>query len=361
MKKILLFCTSSASIITFRKTFIEKLQKENYQVTAVAFDNERKEDVEKLGVEFICLEDQNRSVNPLRILSLKKRYKRLIKQIAPDVVFTFMLKPNTFGVFAAKSMKVPKIFSMVEGAGDVFINQSLKWKIIRFVVCGLYKKALKNCKKVFFLNQDDRAEFIKRKLVKKEQCELVHGIGMDLEHFAYKPLVNERNFLMIARMLKTKGVMEYCEAARIVKKTYPDASFDYLGGEGTITVSDIQEYIDDGSLNYLGTTSDVRPYLEACTAYVLPSYREGMSVSIMEAECVGRAIITSNVPGCRESIEEGVNGVFATTPQEIAKQAIWLIENPKKAREMGENSRKFAEKHLDKHKINERVVRIIEQ
>ena len=361
MKKILLLCSTSSSVIGFRKTLIEKLQAEHYEVSVIAFDSEQKEEIERRGIKFYCIEDKNRSINPLKILSLKKKYKKLIKQIEPDKVFTFMLKPNTFGVLAAKSAGVGHIYSMVEGAGDVFINNSLKWKLIRFVVCRLYKKAFQYSKKVFFLNNDDQKEFIGRKLVRENQSELiVGGIGVDLETFAFKPLKNNRTFLMIARMLKTKGVLEYCQAARIVKRKYPDAVFNYLGAEGTIKLSDIQEYIDDGSVNYLGTKKDVRPYLEETTAYVLPSYREGKSVSIMEAEAVGRAIITKDVPGCRESIIENHNGFFANNVQEIVDRMSYLIENYDEAIRMGENSRKFAEENLDYKKINQKIYEAID-
>ncbi len=361
MKKILLLCSTSGSVVGFRKTLIEKLQSEGFDVSVIAFDSENKEEIEKRGVRFYCIEDKNRSINPLKILSLKKKYKKLIKKILPDIVFSFMLKPNTFGVLAAKAAGIKNIYSMVEGAGDVFINDSLKWKIIRFFVCRLYKKAFKIPRKVFFLNNDDKSEFIRRKLVKEEQCELIlGGIGVDLERFAFKPIQNQHTFLMIARLLKTKGVLEYCQAARMVKQKHPDAVFNYLGAEGTLKLSDIQEYIDDGSINYLGTTKDVRPYLEAATAYILPSYREGKSVSIMEAEAVGRAVITKNVPGCRESIVENYNGFFANTVSEMVERVCWLIENPDEAIRMGENSRKFAEEKLDYKKINQRIFEVID-
>ena len=361
LKKILLLCSTSGSVVGFRKTLIEKLQSEGFNVSVITFDTEHKEEIEKRGIGFYCIEDKNRSMNPFKILSLKSKYKKLIKEICPDIVFTFMLKPNTFGVMAAKSAGVKNIYSMVEGAGDVFINNSFKWKLIRFVVCRLYKKAFKSSRKVFFLNDDDKTEFIRRQLVKEEQCELIlGGIGVDLEKFSFKPLKNNRTFLMIARMLKTKGVLEYCKAARIVKQKYPDVVFNYLGAEGTLKLSDIQEYIDDGSVKYLGTTKDVRPYLEEATAYILPSYREGKSVSIMEAEAIGRAIITKNVPGCRESIVENYNGFFANTVSEIVEKVSWFIENPDEAIRMGENSRKFAEENLDYKKIDQRIYEVID-
>lgn len=362
MKKILLICISSQSVINFRRNLILRLQKEEFEVSVVAFDSKYESSITELGVDFYCVEDNNRSTNPLKILSLQKKYENIIEKVQPDYVFTFMMKPNIFGVLAARNKGIKNIFSMVEGAGDVFINDSLKWKAIRFVVCEMYKKAFKHSKTVFFLNNDDKDEFIKMGLVKTEQCEIVHGIGVDLEHFAYKPLKNNKTFLMIARMLKTKGIMEYCKCARTVKKKYPDAVFNYLGAEGTVTLADIQEYIDDGSINYLGTTTDVRPYLEECAAFVLPSsYREGLPMSIMEAEAVGRTIITYDNVGCRDTVEDGYNGFLLSRGdvRSMAEKCIYLIENAEVTERMGENSRKFAEERFDQNEINKKICNII--
>lgn len=356
--KILLICTTSGSVVNFRKFLIEKLKSENFEVGAVAFDNENRQVIEERGVEFFCVNDDNRGTNPFKVLSLKRKYLKIIKKFQPDVVFTFMLKPNVFGVRAAKKAGVKKIFSMVEGAGDVFINNGFKWKIIRFAVCKMYKKSFKISDRVFFINGDDKEEFIARGLVKQEKCLVINGVGVDLERFAFKPIKNHRTFLMIARMLKTKGVIEYCTAARIVKRKYPDASFNYLGGEGNIKVADIKEFIDDGTVNYLGTTKDVRPYLEECTVNVLPSYREGLGLVNAEAGAVGRASITCNVNGTRDTVKDGYNGFLVErgNAEELAEKMIWCIEHPQKVEEFGKNAREFAESKFDQKKINEFVV-----
>lgn len=359
--KILLITPTSEQVVGFRKNLIERWQAAGFDVAVLTFDDACKQTIVDRGVEFYCVQDKNRSMNPFAVLSLESRYRKVIREIKPDIVFTFMLKPNTFGVLAAKKAGVGKIYSMVEGAGDVFINRGLKWKIIRAFVCYLYKKAFKNSRKVFFLNGDDRNEFIARKLVKPGQCEVVCGIGVDLEKFAYKPIKNHRTFLMIARMLKTKGVYEYCEAARRVKLKYPDAVFNYLGMEGTVKLSDIQEYLDDGSVNYLGTTSDVRPYLDDCSVYVLPSYREGLSVSIMEAQAVGRATITTEANGCRDTVENGQNGflVEVGNVDDLVGAMEFFLTAPDKVDEMSVNARRFAEEKFDKDKINDKILGVV--
>lgn len=359
--KILLIAPTSSLVVGFRKNLIEHLQSSGLDVAVLTFDDEYKQAAIKMGVDFYCVKDNNRSVNLFKVLSLKNKYAKAIKEINPDIVFTFMLKPNTFGVLAAKKAGVKNIYSMVEGAGDVFMNNGLKWKIIRKFVCHLYKRAFKNSQKVFFLNNDDKAEFLNRKLVKAEQCEIVHGIGVDLNKFAFKPVKNYKTFLMVARMLKTKGVYEYCKCARIVKQKYPDAMFNYLGAEYTVKLSDIQEYIDDGSINYLGTTKDVRPYLENVLLLLLSSYREGMPMSIMEAEAVGRGIITSDGVGCKDTVIDGQNGFIVPRGnyEQMAEKVIWCIEHPQEAEQMGVNARSFAEENFDEKKINDYIVKVI--
>lgn len=251
---------------------------------------------------------------------------------------------------------------MVEGAGDVFINNSFKWRIIRFVVCRMYKKSFNEVQNIFFLNQDDRSEFVARKVVKDEKTIIVSGIGVDIEHFAQKPIKNNNTFLMIARMLTTKGVLEYCNAARIVKQYKKDVTFDYIGAEGTLKISDIQEFIDDGTVNYIGTTKDVRPYLEDCAVFVLPSYREGMPMSIMEAESVGRAVITTDANGCRDTVLDGYNGkiVQKGDVEGLANAMIWCLDNPDEIVKMGQNSRRFAEDKFEQGKINQQILEGIE-
>lgn len=359
--KIALITPTSGQVIGFRAKLIETLQQNGYEVSVLTFDKEHKQEIESRNIKFYCVEDKNRSLNPFKVLSLKNKYCKIIKETKPDTVFTFMLKPNTFGVLAAKKAGIKNVYSMVEGAGDVFINNGLKWKIIRKVVCVLYKKAFRNSKKVFFLNNDDKTEFIQRKLVKPEQCEVVHGIGIDLEKFAYKTIKNHKTFLMVARMLKTKGVYEYCKCARIVKQKYPDAVFNYLGAEGTVTLADIKEYIDDGSINYLGTTNDVRPYLEESLLLLLSSYREGLPMSIMEAESVGRGIITSNGVGCRDTVVDGYNGFIVARGDYMlmAEKVIWCIEHPTEAEQLGLNARHFAEENFNQKEINRSIVNLI--
>ncbi len=359
--KILLLCSKSSVIINFRKKLIEKLQENGHQVCALAFDNEHEETIKERNIEFHCIKDANRSLNPFKVLSLKNRYAKVIKEINPDLVFTFMLKPNIYGVQGAKKAGITNIYSMVEGAGDVFIYNSLKWKLIRKFVCHGYKKAFKHSKKVFFLNTDDKADFVKRGLVKDEQCELIHGIGIDLERFTYEPIENKQTFLMIARLLPTKGVYEYCQAAKLVKEKHPEAIFNLLGPEGTIKAEDLKEYTESGIINYLGATTDVRPFIKDCSVHVLPSYREGLGLVNAEAGAIGRPSITGDTNGTRDTVRDGYNGFLVPIKdsQALADKMIYFLENPEQIEIMGSNARRYSEEMFDQIVINEKICKII--
>lgn len=358
---ILLVCSNSSVVVTFRKNLIKHLKSIGHKVSALVFDREYEEQIKELGISFYCINDANRSLNPFKVLTLKSRYAKTIKEINPDLVFTFMLKPNIYGVQGAKKAGINNVYSMVEGTGDVFINNSIKWKLIRKFVCHGYKKAFKHSKKVFFLNNDDKAEFVSRGLVKSAQCEIVHGIGVDLEHFKYQPLENKTTFLMIARLLKTKGVMEFCEAAKIVKEKYPNAVFNLLGGEGTIKAEDIKEYTESGIVNYLGQTKDVRPYIKEASVHVLPSYKEGLPLVNAEAGAVGRPIIACDTNGTRDTVVDGYNGFLVPVKDAnaIAEKMIYFLENPDEIQKMGDNARKYVEEKFNYIIINNKICRII--
>lgn len=361
MRKIALICPKSSTVVSFRMPLIKSLIESDYEVSVLSFDNGAREMVEQLGANYFVIKDDNRSLNPLKILTLTRRIRKVLENIKPDIAFTFMLKPNIFGVMAAHKCGVENIYSMVEGVGDVYINNSIKWKIIRLFVSTMYKISFRHSKKVLFLNEENKNDFIQRGIVKQEQCEIIPGIGVDSQKFEKKDLINTNKALMIARMLYTKGVIEYCKAARDLKQINPDFEFGYLGEEGTIKISDIQEYIDDGSINYYGTTNDVRPYLENCSIFVLPSYREGMSMSIMEAEAIGRTIITTNVAGCKDAIEDGENGYLVKLQDyvDLKDKMQAVLGNKELLVKMGNNSRKIVESRFDKEIINKRIKEII--
>lgn len=337
------------------------MQKLGHEVSVITFDREHEDLIKSRGIGFYCVEDSNRGMNPFKILTLKKRYAKLIREIAPDIVFTFMLKPNIFGVLGAKEAGVSAIYSMVEGAGDVFIYNTLKWRMIRRFVCYFSKKSLCHSRKVFFVNQDDRDEYIGYHIVKKEQCDVIPGVGVDLDRFSLKPLIHTDRFVMVSRMLETKGVLDYCEAAKKVKAIYPRARFLYLGGEETLTVADIQSYIDDGVIEYMGVSLDVVPFYEETAVAVLPSYREGFGLVNAEAAAVGRPVITCDTIGTRCTVIDNYNGFLIPVADSdaLAEKMIYFLEHPDMIVTMGENGRKLAEDNFDQKKINQKICHIL--
>lgn len=364
MSKILFICASSQSIYNFRVPLIKKLKIAGYQVETISFDNNYSDLLIAEGIKNHCVLSNNRTVNPFEIARLKKSLYKKIVELKPDIVFTFVAKPNIYGVLAAKKAKIKNIFSMVEGAGDPFINLDLKWRIIKFIECKLFKKAFKNAKTVFFLNNDDKEEFVDLKLVKENQAFVIDGIGIDLDKFAYKPVQKQSNsFIMVARMLKTKGVLDYCKCAQLVRQKFPNAVFHYLGSEGSIKIADIKDYIESGDIVYHGSVSDVIPYLEDSLMLLLPSYREGKPMSIMEAESVGRGIIASDVIGCRDTVIDGYNGfLFKKNDYEkMADLCLKVLNNKDLAVEFGIHSREYAEKHYNQDTINSIIINVIQE
>ena len=358
-KHVLLICAASQSVVNFRSALIKKFQQNNCKVSIIAFDDFYKDEILEMECDFYLIQENNRGMNPFKLLVLKRKISKLLKMIKPDVVMNFMLKPNIYGTLAAKQNKINKIYCMIEGAGDAFTYKTFKWIIVKKVICFFYKKSLKYANKVFFLNPDDEHEFVKLKLIKKEKCYQINGIGVDLDIFKYEKLINYNKFLMVARLKKAKGVYEYCEIAKKIKKEFPNAEFNLLGAEGDIKISDIQNYIDDGIINYLGFTKNVIPYLKDTTCLVLLSHREGLPMSIMEGLSIGRIIITTNAVGCKETVDDNYNG-FKIDLNKIEDGYYvfkWILNNQSRLDLMSQNARKFAEVKFDQNKINNEIIK----
>lgn len=359
-KKITIISNRNYSVKKFRKNLIKDLKEFGYEVSLIIMDDSN-EKIEIDNVEINYIRNNNRSINPFSKLKLQIRFKKILKKINPDKVFTFQATPNIFGVFAAKTAGINDIYSMVEGVGDVFIENTIKWRVIRFISCILYKLSFKFTKKVFFINEDDKNEFVKRKLISNKKCIVIHGVGVDVEYYKYVPVFNTNTFIMIARMMASKGIFEYCKAAREIKKIYPDVVFNYLGEEFTIKESDIQEYVDDGSINYLGYKEDIREYISSSFVNVLPSYREGFGLVIAETGSMGRASIASNTIGCKDAVENNVSGLLFENAnlQDLISKIKYALNNKEEMIRMGIQARNFAESKFNKNIINKIIIETI--
>jgi len=361
--KILLICSQTQNIYNFRLPLIRCLKDCGYDVVTAGFGDPFFSELESLGVRCIDLGNFDRSSGFFELFMLKAKYRRVLRQQRPDAVFTFMTKPNLFATVAARQLGIGKIFSMVEGAGNAFADFSCRWTLIKKIECVLYKRAFRQAAKVFFLNQDDIKEFVALKLVDKARAERICGVGVDLDKFCYRAADEDSStFVMASRLMRNKGVMEYCAAAREVKSRFPAARFILLGAPRDIRLADLQPYIDDGSVIYRGNVTDVTPYLEQSLCCVLPSYyREGLPMSIMEAEAVGRCVITTDSVGCRETVVPGYNG-WLIPPRDaraLAESCLYVLNHKAEAVEKGKNARAYAQAHFDQKLINGRIVQEI--
>ena len=297
-----------------------------------------------LGVERIAIEIDRAGLNPLADLRLLARYRSLLKRLMPAAYLSYTIKPNIYGSFAAASLGIPALPN-VSGLGTAFIRGGP----LQAIVTRLYRMGFARAPAVIFQNDEDRRLFVDRRMVRNNQVRVLPGSGVDLERFTPAPLpAGPPVFLFIGRLLRDKGVVEFVEAARSLKPELPLARFQLLGGldEGNRTAigqGEIASWVAEGVVEHLGTTDDVRPFIAGATAVVLPSYREGLPRSLLEAAAMARPLVASDVPGCREVVEDGVNG-YLCAARDVASlsEAMRRLANlpPDEQLAMGEAGRR---------------------
>lgn len=312
-RTVVLAANSLWYITNFRTGLIRALAEAGYQPIVLGpVDAVQEKRLAELGSGFEPVSIDRKGLNPFAELSLLLHYRRILTRLKPFAFLGFTIKPNIYGALAASKLDIP-VIANVSGLGTAFIRPGL----LQHIVNTLYRLAFKRVM-VFFENPDDRQLFVERKLVRAEQTRLVPGCGIDLDHFAPTPVpVGPPKFLLIARLIGDKGVREFVKAARTSRRRMPDARFRLLGGldEGnrtSITPSELQAWIDEGVIEHLGETDDVRPFIDDATGVVLPSYREGLPRSLLEGGAMGRPLIATDVPGCREVVDNGVNGYLCS-------------------------------------------------
>ena len=298
----------------------------------------------ELAVERIPIEVDRAGLNPLADLRLLMRYRKLLKRLRPAAYLSYTIKPNIYGSFAAASLGIPALPN-VSGLGTAFIQGGG----LQALVTRLYRLGFARAPVVFFQNEEDRNLFVSRRIVRQTQARALPGSGVDLEHFAPAPLPGgPPTFLFIGRLLRDKGVVEFVEAARSLRSKHPEARFQLLGAvdEGNRTAvrqSEIDSWLTEGVVEQLGATDDVRPFIAAASAVVLPSYREGLPRSLLEAAAMARPLIAADVPGCRDVVEDGVNGYLCAVrnPGSLAAAMQCLLQLPPGQRlAMGEAGRR---------------------
>ena len=372
--KFALIGTVSASVFNFRTALIQELvkQKHTVYVFCVDFDEISKSNIENIGGIPVDYSLNRAGINPIRDLVDTWKLFRQLKKIAPDVVLSYFVKPVIFGSIAARMAAVPRNIGMLEGLGYVFTDLPTglkrKQRILRWVQVFLYRLALPGLDRLIFLNPDDSADLLSRNGLKAKNVSILGGIGVDLEKYPYIPLDSQKSpsFIFVGRLLAEKGINEYVAAARKVKSLHPEARFVVLGGldeenPGGLSRLELDDLITSGIVEYPGHVSSVMQWLIDASVFVLPSYREGLPCSTQEAMAVGRAVITTDVPGCRETVVDGVNGYLVPRwdSEALAEKMLCLVRDPALVVRMGEESRRLAEQRFDADEVNARLIQML--
>lgn len=369
--KIAIISNFADSLIRFRGPLLRLLVERGHEVHVLApeFSSVQHGELIALGVLPGTYRIERTGQNPLSDFHTLRDLTAWLRRERPDVSLTYFIKPNIYGGLAAAIARVPRRIAMVEGLGYLFTDDGrdgMKKRLARRMAITLLKISLGRADRILFLNPDDRAEFIDRGIVSPAKAQLLGGIGVDLSHYDVAPFRDgPPSFLMIGRLLREKGVGEFVAAARMVRKDFPAARFHLIGGMDAnpsgISAEEIRTFTADGSVKWLGEMPDVRPAIAACSVYVLPSYREGVPRSTQEAMAMGRPIVTTDVPGCRETVKSGVNGFFAQ-PRDAASLANAIRKfcvDPSMIPAMGRESRRMAEERFDQIKVNERIYQVM--
>lgn len=365
-KRVLIIGSFAPSLIQFRGPLISAMAQKGHSVVTAApsIDPKVASDLQELGAEPREIPLRNVSLNPLAMAQSYRALRSLIRRERPDVILAYTIKPVIVAALAGRAERVPTIVSLITGAGYAFTGGREPKRLVSKVAAShLYRLALKRSDVIIFQNPDDRALFERLRLVPRgRRSEIANGSGIDLARFSPVPVPPRTSFLMIARLLRDKGIREFAQAAKRLKAAHPDVPIVLVGDSDpspdSLTRDELADLIQCG-VDYRGHMADVRPAIADCSVYVLPSYREGTPRSVLEAMAMGRAIITSDAPGCRETVKHGENG-FLVRPRDaesLHDAMVRFIERPELALQMGRASRAIAETKYDVHRVNADLLR----
>lgn len=349
--KILILTNHSYMLYQFRKELISKLLEENEVVVSTPFVG-HEDDLKKMGCQMIDTYVDRRGINPITDIKLIKTYDDLIKEVNPDKVITYSIKPNIYGGFICKKLKIP-YYCNVQGLGTAFQK-----KILSQLVTVLYKYAFQKVNTVFFENTRNGQEFIDRNIILQDKMTILNGAGVNLEQYYYEtyPTNDKIHFLFVGRIMKEKGVDELFEA--IEKLQEKNVILDIVGFFEDEYKQRIDELVEKGLAVFHGFQSDVRLYYRKADCVVLPSYHEGMSNVLLEASASGRPVITSNIPGCKEAVDDGISGYLCHVKdsQHLYEKMLSFCMLPKTQREiMGQKAREKMEKEFNKDQVVEKT------
>lgn len=377
-KKIIIIGTTASNLYGFRKDFILSCLAQNYHVYAFVseYTSEWLEKIKSLGVTLVTYKLSRGGLNPLADLGSTYQLIKKIKEIQPDIVFSYSTKPVIYATLAAYRTKVPYIYGMIEGLGSPFTihkyGLSLKAQFIRFVQISLYRLAFPYLDKIIFLNREDPKDLVHRYNLphKRNAIQVLGPIGLNLHDYAYTKWDDQKklSFIFIARLIAEKGIFEYLEAAKIVKQKYPDITFKIIGGLDPenptgLKQAQLDQLIETGIIEYAGFVQDVDQQIRQSAVFVLPSYyREGVPRSTQEAMAIGRPVITTDVPGCNQTVVNEVTGFLIPKwdVRALVNKMIYFIEHPEQVNKMGYQGFLYAKKNFNAVHINHRLLQILE-
>ena len=364
-RKVLVLGSYAPSLINFRGPLIAELVERGHRVLAAApeLDGATRSALHDLGAHALDVPMQRTGMNPLSDLALLFRLTGLFRKHRPDTVIAYTMKPVIWGGIAVRLARVPSFAPIFTGLGYGLTGEpSAKQKLLRRVLVRLLRLAIAQAEAVFCQNPDDRGELERLGVLKPgDPVTMIAGSGIDLRRFRANPPPEKLSFLMIARLLQAKGVREYAQAAAELHRTHPDVPCRLIGWTETsadaIDPQELKAWKREG-LDYLGFREDVRPDLKACAVYVLPSWREGTPRSVLEAMATGRAIVTTDAPGCRETVTDGENGFLVPVRDPAALTAAMqrYIDDPALAARHGAASRRMAEAVFDVRRVNAAIL-----
>lgn len=361
--KILVLTNSGGGLYLFRRELMQRLVNEGHRVTVSVPSGEYDAQIRSLGCELLpCGLLDRRGINPLTDLKLYTYYRRLLRDRQPDVVLTYTIKPDIYGAYACRKEKIPYI-STVTGLGSVFEGDGIKKRLLRAVVVRMYRAALKDCRCLFFQNRANQQVFAAHGIKAKRQ-RLVNGSGVDLTAFPEHPLSAAGDgasgppvqFAFIGRVMREKGIEEYLSAAAHIKKRYPETTFHVCGAKEEEYRGRLELAVQKGVVTYHGDIADTAAFLKGIHCVVLPSYHEGMNNVLQEAAASGRAAITTDIPGCREIVEDSKTGFLicvrdVNTLTEAMERFLHLSQEERDA--MGRTARRKMEREFDRKLVTD--------
>ncbi|MGM1003305.1 glycosyltransferase family 4 protein [Acinetobacter haemolyticus] len=375
MKNFLLVASYLRSVLNFRGKLLEEIAKQGIIIHIASPDFALFPDevsrLKQLGYILHEVPMQRTGTNPVADFKTLWVLYQIMHEVKPNWILSYTIKPVIYGTLAASLAKVPYRFSLITGLGYAFQNveQGSKRTLFQKLIHGLYQQALQRSSKVFFQNPDDQQLFLDMKLLNENKpTVVVNGSGVNIQDFTVMDLPKDDqgqvkvSFLLIARLLVDKGVREYAEAAKKIKQKYPKAEFHLVGwideNPTAITQQELDQWVADGQLKYWGKLSDVRPAIAESSVYVLPSYREGTPRTVLEAMAMGRAVITTDAPGCRETVANGDNGylVAVKSVSDLVNAMSKFIESPELIIKMGQRSREIALSKYDVNAVNKHMM-----